>query len=521
MKELRFFDPRDPATGFLSNFYRAPFFDSRQSVLDRHKWQTVEHCYQAYKFEDAQRVQQIADAPTPREAKRLGQLRDMPLRANWDEIKLWVMTNAIASKFVGGTFESFELITRLLDTDDVFIIEASPTDDYWGEGADGKGQNQLGRVLMALREVLPACDHENLQGLTGIGFTDVCEPDRFGNRDSGAYALRDRCIAAMWALLHDPKWDPRVVPPGFHVNVLRGPLVGQGCKEIREMLRPFMGAELSEPFNAGVGNRDQFGVDLLLVTFAGEHGALGWQFSTQTSRRFGWARRETLRVTPVPSHFEWNKPNEPPAAGAKPYQLVAAYAMKTPAQDDLLKRQYSQSACEAICLELVSGSSVQFISFFTKSDEGFDPQSRVDSALPPSPYGTPWELLLTTPERGAIPALEAAFAKRFEEWSIELPSALVVSRKACDDLQGASGGIAPWQIACVFGKDDRGEFVDYDGSHRHYGEGHERIYADGTLVMRNTPIEPALRFPWLGIDPHKLAKDKKWRDRWAWLKTRI
>jgi hypothetical protein len=238
------------------------------------------------------------------------------------------------------------------------------------------------------------------------------------------------------------------------------------------------------------------------------------QFSTQTSRRFGYARYETVRLT---IHTK----QALASADVQIWQLAAVYVMQTPAQDDILKRQYSQSACEAICLELVSGANVQFRSFFAKHDEGFDPQSSLDNALPPSPYGTPWELLLTTPERGAMPALEAAFAKRFEEWGIELPPELVASRKACDDLgeRCENASLSSWQIAVAFGKDERGEFIDYDGSHRFYGDGHERIYADGTLVVRDTPIEPALRFPWLAIDPNKLANEKKWRDRWQRLQS--
>ncbi len=41
---IRFHDPRDPETGFLSNFHRAGF------TLDGAEWPTVEYYYQAQKF---------------------------------------------------------------------------------------------------------------------------------------------------------------------------------------------------------------------------------------------------------------------------------------------------------------------------------------------------------------------------------------------------------------------------------------------------------------------------------------
>jgi len=32
------------------------------------------------------------------------------------------------------------------------IVEDSPTDYFWGEGADGSGQNMLGKIWMKLRD---------------------------------------------------------------------------------------------------------------------------------------------------------------------------------------------------------------------------------------------------------------------------------------------------------------------------------------------------------------------------------
>jgi N-glycosidase YbiA len=157
MLELRFYDPRDPATGFLSNFYRAPF------QLDGFVWQTVEHYYQAQKFEDAAYCERIRLAISPREAKNLGQSRDMPVRADWESRRMTAMLQALVAKFTQNadlqnmllTIANDEFIKGAhRDTNDITFVEASPQDDFWGDGADGKGENRLGYLLTTMRRHL-------------------------------------------------------------------------------------------------------------------------------------------------------------------------------------------------------------------------------------------------------------------------------------------------------------------------------------------------------------------------------
>jgi predicted NAD-dependent protein-ADP-ribosyltransferase YbiA (DUF1768 family) len=44
----------------------------------------------------------------------------------------------------------------LLATGDEEIIEAAPTDTYWGVGRDGTGQNKLGKIIARIRDELRA-----------------------------------------------------------------------------------------------------------------------------------------------------------------------------------------------------------------------------------------------------------------------------------------------------------------------------------------------------------------------------
>jgi hypothetical protein len=42
----------------------------------------------------------------------------------------------------------------LLSTGNELIVENAPGDYYWGCGADGRGKNRLGQILMEVREIL-------------------------------------------------------------------------------------------------------------------------------------------------------------------------------------------------------------------------------------------------------------------------------------------------------------------------------------------------------------------------------
>ena len=140
---IYFYVPGD-AYGALSNF-------SRHGVeLDGLWWPTVEHFFQAQKFEDEAYRERVRLARSPRDAKNLGRTRDRPLRADWDEVKEDVMLRACRQKFATHA-DAREV---LLSTGDEEIVENAPGDFFWGCGADGNGRNALGRILMQVREEL-------------------------------------------------------------------------------------------------------------------------------------------------------------------------------------------------------------------------------------------------------------------------------------------------------------------------------------------------------------------------------
>lgn len=128
---------------FLSNFSYCDLV-----MNNGMKFKTAEHAYQSFKTKDPSEFQQIKEADTPGQAKRLG--RHVNLKDNWEDIRVSVMRDVIAAKFEEGS----SLADYLLDTGDEELIEGNNWGDkFWGQ-VDGIGLNFLGKLLMERRVML-------------------------------------------------------------------------------------------------------------------------------------------------------------------------------------------------------------------------------------------------------------------------------------------------------------------------------------------------------------------------------
>lgn len=103
--------------------------------------------------EAKQLVQEITCSASPEEAARLGRSasRFQPhlLCPNWVDRRLEVMMEALRSKF--ATHEGPRQMLMQTSKEGLEIEELSPHDYFWGCGADGSGENHLGKLLMKLR----------------------------------------------------------------------------------------------------------------------------------------------------------------------------------------------------------------------------------------------------------------------------------------------------------------------------------------------------------------------------------
>lgn len=126
---------------FLSNFWPCRVF------LAPHWYGSVEHAYQAAKTTDLQAQLAIRSAQSAGMAKRLG--KSVPLRPDWEKIKLEVMGDLLWQKFV----LDHKLRARLVATGQRQLIEGNTWGDrVWGV-CGGQGTNHLGNLLMRIRAI--------------------------------------------------------------------------------------------------------------------------------------------------------------------------------------------------------------------------------------------------------------------------------------------------------------------------------------------------------------------------------
>lgn len=144
----------------FSQWHESPF------TIDRVVYPSAEHYMMAAKarlFNDAEHLEQILQAKSPAEAKKLGRSVQGFDPQTWDANALDIVTRGSVAKFDARD----QLRSYLVGTGDRVLVEASPHDRIWGIGMDRndpaaeqpsqwQGQNLLGLALMRARAELRA-----------------------------------------------------------------------------------------------------------------------------------------------------------------------------------------------------------------------------------------------------------------------------------------------------------------------------------------------------------------------------
>ena len=143
----------DEVIGFYTReFYSLDNFSSFKVLYKDYLYSSLEEAYQAAKFIGVapEVVQKIKNSYSAHEAKEIAFENRDKQRKDWDEVKVQIMEELLRLKLDQNPYVK----KKLLETGDCLIVEDSPKDDFWGWGKDRKGENNLGKLWMKLRDEL-------------------------------------------------------------------------------------------------------------------------------------------------------------------------------------------------------------------------------------------------------------------------------------------------------------------------------------------------------------------------------
>lgn len=123
---------------YLSNFYPYPM------IVNGLRFECVEAAFQSFKTKDIEVRKQFVGLDG-KSAKRLG--RQIKLREDWEQVKVKVMRQLIRAKF------SMDLGDKLKVERGDLVEYNTWGDKFWGVSS-GQGRNELGKILMEVRESL-------------------------------------------------------------------------------------------------------------------------------------------------------------------------------------------------------------------------------------------------------------------------------------------------------------------------------------------------------------------------------
>ena len=124
---------------FLSNFYEVPVEYKGLTYKNN------EAAFQAQK--ESSRALEFINLP-PNHAKSLG--RKVAMRSDWDQVKVSIMHEIVLAKFM----QNMALQSKLLATGNAKLIEGNNWNDYFWGVCNGKGRNELGKILEKVRSQL-------------------------------------------------------------------------------------------------------------------------------------------------------------------------------------------------------------------------------------------------------------------------------------------------------------------------------------------------------------------------------
>ena len=128
--------------------YLSPF-SAHEVVIDGVMYKTAEHAYQALRMKPEARAE-IMNSTSPLEAWRRAQAAKENNQIDESVDKLELMEKIFRAKL--KQHSDVREILELTGTHE--LLKVYDTDYYWGTGAVGTGENQMGKLWMKLRAEL-------------------------------------------------------------------------------------------------------------------------------------------------------------------------------------------------------------------------------------------------------------------------------------------------------------------------------------------------------------------------------
>lgn len=147
------FDPnsKEPIDFLENRFMDLSPFSAHRIEIWGEVFATFEHAYQAARIKNGPEREAIKNAKSPLDAWREGQKYKNNaelLVENYDK-------DAVVEELFRAKLAQHTDIAKVLKiTGDRQLLKVYPTDYYWGTGADGTGENRMGKLWMKLRDEL-------------------------------------------------------------------------------------------------------------------------------------------------------------------------------------------------------------------------------------------------------------------------------------------------------------------------------------------------------------------------------
>ncbi len=147
------YNPKDTAP---INFVETRFndlspFSAHEVVVDGVVCKTVEHGYQALRIKPGPERDEVLAARSPMDAWRAGQKYKNNLDLQTEGYDKYVLMERLCRLKLE---QHADVQAVLIATGKRELLKVYDTDYYWGTGADGSGENQLGKIWMKLRDEL-------------------------------------------------------------------------------------------------------------------------------------------------------------------------------------------------------------------------------------------------------------------------------------------------------------------------------------------------------------------------------